>query len=250
MEGKNKLPFYIKICTFHLLTWICNFYIDQRNSYNFLNKMNNIDIKLVTRTYRLLGKRKWRTCSYNTLIKEEIPNNVEYEKKDMYNNEKLSKGKNKILKEYSLNNSQDYGQSSISKSSVRNRENSYYGKRMLDKIYYKNKVKDSINADFMFLKKDILHKLGALCFLFIFIATFAILILGYRLFRIYMAKKTTTVSQFSLHPTSTGLLLLGIIVIPLIIYIGRKLITNVKLTYKKCELNNTAYPCFRKVFFL
>ncbi|KAI4838025.1 hypothetical protein MKS88_003448 [Plasmodium brasilianum] len=138
MEEKCKLHFYIKICTLFLLTWTCYFYNNMRIYNECLNEKNYNDIKLVTRTYRLLAKHKQGRRSNIVSIKVKKPNNREYEKEGMYNNEKVYKGKNKPLNERSLNIAVEYGQSRKNRSYLCNRENSCSGKRILDSMYYKN----------------------------------------------------------------------------------------------------------------
>ncbi|KAI4840220.1 hypothetical protein MKS88_001578 [Plasmodium brasilianum] len=251
MEEKNKLHVFFKIRTLLFLTWICKFYIDMSIYNKFLNEKNHANIKIVTRNYRLLAKHKQGRRSDMMWKKEEIPNNREYEKKPICNNEKVSKGKNKLRNECSLNNARDYGKYKKCKSSGGNIENYYFGKRMLDKIYYKNKVRAAINSDFEFLRKDILLKLNVITVLFIFVVLYALAVILYRYFSLKdNTRLEVLLNNFNLHDTSIALLVIAIIVIPVVIYIGRKLIRNVKLKYKKCEINNTAYPSFRKVLFL
>ncbi|KAI4834091.1 uncharacterized protein MKS88_000234 [Plasmodium brasilianum] len=250
MEDKIKLRFYIKACTFLLLTLICNFYDDKRISYTCSNEKNNIDIKLFARNYRLLAKNKQGTCSNIVWIKEEIPNNAEY-KKYIPNNEKVYKEKNKTRNECSLNNLRNYGEYRRSKFSLHNRENSYSKKRMLDKIYYKNKVRDIINADFKFLRKNILQELKGLCASCSLIMLSGAIYLFLKFIKIGdLSTLKSSFIEFRIGNGTIVVLILGLIVLIALIYIGRKIFRDVKLTYKKCELNNTAYPSFRKVFFL
>ncbi|SCP03017.1 Plasmodium exported protein, unknown function, pseudogene [Plasmodium malariae] len=250
MEEKIKLLFYFKIITLLLLIWICNFYNYMVIQNKYLDKGNYIDEKVWTRTNRLLAKHKYGKCSNIVWIKHEIPYNGEYEKKDMSNNEKVSTGKYKLLNECSLNNKRDYGKSGRSKSSARNARNSYFGKRMLDKIYYKNKLRAAINSDFNFLRKDISQKVVMLTVLYSFTIIFALLIFILRYIFLKKGEQFGISNSLNIHSTSIALLVIAIIVIPVMIYIGKKMLCNVKYIYKKCEINNTAYPSFSKVLFL
>ncbi|SCN12417.1 Plasmodium exported protein, unknown function [Plasmodium malariae] len=247
MEEKNKLPFYIKICTLLLLTWICNFYNELSIYYKCLDK-NNDNIILFTRIYRLLAKHKQEKCSNIAWMMEEKQNNGGYEKKFKYNNENVLKGKNKMRNECSLDNAQSYGQSRRSKSSARNRENSYFNKRLLDKIYYKNKVRDATIADFKFLYRDISKKLYMIWALFSFIVLYATSLL---LIKYLVSEKILQIDiKFPYSLDLICLLIYGIIAVGAMIYLGRKVLRNVKFTYNKDDINNTAYPSSRKLIFL
>ncbi|KAI4839060.1 hypothetical protein MKS88_002576 [Plasmodium brasilianum] len=249
MEEKNKLPFYIKICTLLLLTWICNFYNELRIYYKYLDK-NNDDIILVTRIYRLLSKHKQEKCSNIAWMMEEKQNNGRYEKKFKYNNENVSKGKNKMRNECSLNNARSYGQSRRSKSSARNRENSYFKKRLLDKIYYKNKVRDAAITDFEFLHSDTKKKLIMIWALFSFIVLFGISLFSIKYLISGKTLKSAISVSYDMQPSSICLLASGIIAVGAMIYLGRKMIRNVKFTYIKDNIYNSAYPSSRKLIFL
>ncbi|KAI4839254.1 hypothetical protein MKS88_001799 [Plasmodium brasilianum] len=125
------------------------------NFCKYLDEKNINDEKLYIRTYRLLSKNKKEKCSNIIWKKVDIPNNGEYENKHVYKNGGVSKGKSNLQKEYISNSSGGYNHVGKCKSSDYNKININYGKRILDKIYYKNLVRYSKNADFKFITKCI-----------------------------------------------------------------------------------------------
>ncbi|SBT85647.1 Plasmodium exported protein, unknown function [Plasmodium malariae] len=168
MKKKFKLFYFIKIVTFIFLTWIHRFNSELSNFCKYLNENKISNEKLCTRTYRLLAKNKKEVC-LNILWKTEvIPNNVVYEKVNIYNNKKVSNIKNKLRKKCTSNNLGGYKQAGKCKSSAYNRVDNYYGKKMLDKIYYKNVLRYSRNDDLKFIKKCIQRKREVFFFLFVF----------------------------------------------------------------------------------
>ncbi|SBS93065.1 Plasmodium exported protein (Pm-fam-a like), unknown function [Plasmodium malariae] len=214
-----------------------------------LNEKNYNDIKLVTRTYRLLAKHKHGRSSNIVSIKVKKPNNREYEKEGMYNNERVSKGKNKPLNEHSLNVAVEYGQSRKNRSYLCNRENSCSGKRILDSMYYKNKVKYSTNSDFKFLKDSIKGKGSTLCALLGFHGLIGIILI-ILVDRKFLESITFDIyEKFGLNSISLGFGILTFIVILAIIYLIKIIIKFVQIIDKKREILNTAYPPFHKDFY-
>ncbi|SBS99774.1 Plasmodium exported protein (Pm-fam-a like), unknown function, partial [Plasmodium malariae] len=118
------------------------------NFCKYLDKKDVIDEKLYTRNYRLLAKYKKEKYSNIVRTKEDILNNGYYEMKHICRNGKVSKKKNKLPKVSTSNSLGDYKQTEKSKFYEYNKVNTYNRKKMLDKIYYKNVLEYSKNADF------------------------------------------------------------------------------------------------------
>ncbi|KAI4840208.1 fam-l protein [Plasmodium brasilianum] len=105
MEQKIKLLLFLKISTFILLTWICNFYI-YNLKYNYLQSTHNTLLdefckhcrKFYARNYRSLGIHNQKWDSHIVCLKEEIQNG-KYVKNDASNNEKWGEDKKKLLSE-------------------------------------------------------------------------------------------------------------------------------------------------------
>ncbi|SBS95954.1 Plasmodium exported protein (Pm-fam-a like), unknown function [Plasmodium malariae] len=114
-----------------------------------------IDEKNDIRICRLLSEYKQAKDSNITWLKRDIETIEDYGKSGISNNSTVEKGKSKKPIQCSLNSAGQYGQTKKSKSSVYNKGNLHFEKRVLDKIYYKNKVKNFMKADFLFLKNDI-----------------------------------------------------------------------------------------------
>ncbi|SCO92865.1 Plasmodium exported protein, unknown function [Plasmodium malariae] len=250
MGEKNNFGFYIKVFTVFLLIWIFNFYNDKSIYYKFLNEKNHIDIDLNTRTYRLLAKRNQGKYSSIVCIKEDIPNIVEYEKKIISNCKKVSRGKSKIINECSLNNTEVCKQARTSNYFVPNQEKSYLKKKNLDKIYYKNKVRDTTKSDFKFLRNDLKLKVGMICIFSIFIVLTGILLFVLKSVLSMENSEFKLCLKYFLNPSTWGFLILALIVLSTMIYLSRKIVMYIKSIYTKIEINNTSYPPLSNVVFL
>ncbi|KAI4837022.1 hypothetical protein MKS88_003489 [Plasmodium brasilianum] len=167
MENKINLFFFIKIAVIIFLIWIYRFNSEVSNFCKYLDKKDVIDEKLYTRNYRLLAKYKKEKYSNIVRTKEDILNNGYYEMKHICRNGKVSKKKNKLPKVSTSNSLGDYKQTEKSKFYEYNKVNTYNRKKMLDKIYYKNVLEYSKNADFRFIKKFIQRKNMAIFALYI-----------------------------------------------------------------------------------
>ncbi|SBS94866.1 hypothetical protein PMALA_045110 [Plasmodium malariae] len=83
-----------------------------------MDEKDIIDEKFYTRTCRLLAMNKKKNYLNVTWKKENIRNNGKYEKKHISNSESVTKGKNKLRKKCTSNNSGGCKQARESKSSV------------------------------------------------------------------------------------------------------------------------------------
>ncbi|KAI4838032.1 hypothetical protein MKS88_003455 [Plasmodium brasilianum] len=107
MDPKIKLLLFIKISSFILITWICHFknVIIVKKS---LNENFNLYRKLDTINYRLLAKYKKYRGSNTVGLKEDKSYYKEWKKRNISNNEKVTKGKNKRSNRNLLNKMQYY----------------------------------------------------------------------------------------------------------------------------------------------
>ncbi|SBS96062.1 Plasmodium exported protein (Pm-fam-a like), unknown function [Plasmodium malariae] len=104
MEENCKILFFINICTFILLPWICNFNNVMGNFNKYIYKNHNSDRTLGVKTYRLLAKNIKEKHLNIVWVNEEISYNGTYKKSNKCNNKSVSKGKNKQIKKGSINN--------------------------------------------------------------------------------------------------------------------------------------------------
>ncbi|SCN12005.1 fam-l protein [Plasmodium malariae] len=92
---QNIILLFIKILTFILLTWICNFYNDMNTLNKYLDERCSFRRKLNSRKYPLLAQYKQGKdlCIANS--KEEIPGNEVIKQNNISNNKKGANGKHK-----------------------------------------------------------------------------------------------------------------------------------------------------------
>ncbi|SBT85625.1 Plasmodium exported protein, unknown function [Plasmodium malariae] len=240
MEQTIKLPYYIRICLFILLSCIFHFHHDMSAFNKYLAGRKNIDETLNTITCRLLANYKQEKGPIIAWMKKDMPAVDEYSNMCASNNGKVEKGKNKRTNQCSLNNTVEYGHTKINKSSVYSRRNLHFEKRLLDKIYYKNKVRHFTNADFLFLKNDIKVNKSFICAITIY--HLLVLIVG----AVLLLYKYNDLEKISTLEWQGGLCLLSsicvFIVILIMIYIHRQILKYGKIRHIKSELHNTAYP--------
>ncbi|SBT85441.1 Plasmodium exported protein, unknown function [Plasmodium malariae] len=155
MEQKIKLPLFIMICSYIVLSWIYYFNHDMCTFNKYLDGKININGTNDIRICRLLSKHKQAKDPNITWLERNIETIEDYAKSGISNNSTVEKDKNKKTIQCSLNSANHYGRTKKSNSSVYNKGNSHFEKRVLDKIYYKNKVRYFMKADFLFLKNDI-----------------------------------------------------------------------------------------------
>ncbi|SBT85457.1 fam-m protein [Plasmodium malariae] len=108
MNQKIMLFLFIKISTFILLTWVYDFYSELSTFNKIIDKNYNLSKKLDTRNYRLLAKYKLNSHSNNMCLKEIFEDNEENKQRDLSNNEKWIKEKNKQSSRNLLNKAQYY----------------------------------------------------------------------------------------------------------------------------------------------
>ncbi|KAI4833642.1 uncharacterized protein MKS88_000350 [Plasmodium brasilianum] len=236
MKKKIKLSSFIKIATFIFLTWICPSNSKVSTICKYLDEKNIIDEKLSTRTYRLLTKHKKQKYPNMLRKKDDIPNNGEYKKKHISKKETISNGKNKLPKECISNSLGSYKQEGKIKSSEYNKVNTYPGKRMLDKIYYKNVLRYSTNTDFKFIKRCIKRKRKAFYALYVFnlVVGVAFAMLIYFLYDILNNTTTRDLLKYF-----GSLYILWVIVLVRLFYILRKIDKHKKLLHLKSKMNYT-----------
>ncbi|SBS95178.1 Plasmodium exported protein (Pm-fam-a like), unknown function, partial [Plasmodium malariae] len=178
MELKIKSNLFINIVMFILLTWISHFYSDV-SIFNYpLEQKNKICKKSDIRNYRILARYKQGIGSNAVGLKGKIPNNKEYE------NNKQSHVCPSI-------NVGGHDRSNESKSSVNYRRNAYNKKRLVDKIYYINKVRNSVNLDIENLRRSV-HNKYILFFAFCAMLAPLAMILSY-----YLRNKESLIPLFS-----------------------------------------------------
>ncbi|SBT85794.1 Plasmodium exported protein, unknown function [Plasmodium malariae] len=249
MEQKKKMLFLINISTFVFLPWVCLLYSDMLTCNHLLVGDYKLYKKLHTRTYRLLTKCKHKRYSNIAQLKQEIPNNTVGEKKNIFINEKVNNGKKKHSNERSLNNVGIYEQTRKYKTSVHTRTKLNFEKRVLGKLYYKNTVRFTMNADFKFLKYTITRKLGMMCAVYIFYIILGIVIYALIHSNDMLCSKSFIFNLLWCNVATIAYAMSLLIVIPSLYYIYRKIAKYIKLIYKKSEMHNTDYPYPRKVVF-
>ncbi|KAI4841140.1 hypothetical protein MKS88_000375 [Plasmodium brasilianum] len=108
MYQKNKPLYIIKFYMFILFNWIYHFCNDMNRFNESLDEICKFDKKLYIGNNRLLAKYKQNKDLNISGLKENIPYNTDYEKKDISNNERGAKGKNKWSNRNLLNKAQYY----------------------------------------------------------------------------------------------------------------------------------------------
>ncbi|SBT86025.1 Plasmodium exported protein, unknown function [Plasmodium malariae] len=247
MEEKFKLQFFIKIFSFILLTWINHFNNNMSSFNKYLDEKYDNIRKLGQITYRLLAKRKQMKRPYTIWINDVIPNNGKYIKKDIYNNEKINEEKNILADKVSLKSAENYKLPRRNESSMYIRGNLYCKKRIFDKIYYKNIVRNSWIKDFISLKEDIKLKLLGIFILgsFHVLVGITLIVLG-KLG--YLDDVNNVIRLFNKIGLFVVLFyILTFVVAVAMLFIQRRVVKYLKALEKKYDINNTAYPSLRKV---
>ncbi|KAI4840522.1 hypothetical protein MKS88_001249 [Plasmodium brasilianum] len=243
MEKKFRAPFYIKISTFIFLTWVYNI----KDNVSYLNRCfdekHHVDGKLDIRTYRILTKSKKKKGSNIVWVKGDYPTIEEYRKLYPANHEKVTKKtKNKQPYECPLNNKGNYEHARKIKSSLHLGKDSYCEKRRIDKIYFKNKVRDFKISDFNHLRNKIeLKKIMfyVTCILFIPV----VILVNVGLFGSESSEGCNEVlSCLANNDFRFSFLILTFIVIVVVIYILKKILKYDKFISIKEKLNNTFFP--------
>ncbi|KAI4840211.1 hypothetical protein MKS88_001569 [Plasmodium brasilianum] len=248
MEQKNKLLFCIKIATFIFLSWVCHFSNDVKKFNIFLDESYKLPTKLGTRTYRLLTKYKRNRDSDVVFLKEKIPANEKYKGKDTFRSEGLTRGSNKTCKS-TPHNSVYYETYRKNKSCVCTRRDSYIGKRIFDKIYYKNSVRCATNSDFKILKRCILNKLHILpAFSLLFLPFVIVQLASIRYNESTKFIKFITSDEWNLAINVICIILTFIFILTTI-YVFRKVEKYNKMLHIKSRMNNRNYCSYPRVGF-
>ncbi|SBT86070.1 fam-m protein [Plasmodium malariae] len=109
MKQKIMFLLFFKISGFiFFLSWISHFNNEASTFIKYLDKNYNNRSKIDKKNYRLLAKYK-QCKNYNDVgLKDNIQNKWEHEEKNIYNNNKWVKGKNKQSNRSLLNKAQYY----------------------------------------------------------------------------------------------------------------------------------------------
>lgn len=212
-----------------------------------MDRKNNIDETLGKRTCRLLAIYKHEKDTNITWLKKDIQSIDKYAKQCTPNNSTLKKGKIKETNQCTLNNAVGYKHTRKSKSDLYNREHSYFEKRVLDKIYYKNKVRNFMNYDFMFLNNDIKVNKCVIC-----AATSCFLIIGIigaALLLFYLDKLAYDFTLNWINGMYILCLIFVLIAIIIMICLHKEIVKYKKIKHIKSKLHNTEYPTLWEVVF-
>ncbi|KAI4839077.1 hypothetical protein MKS88_002593 [Plasmodium brasilianum] len=246
MKQIMKLLFFIKITIFIHLTWIYHINKYMRTSNPYLDKCNpgrDFD----TRTCRLLGVYKQQIYSDVVWLKGDAPTVEEYKKLCGYNFRKVTREKTKHQKVLSVNNTESFEQARERQSPENNRKNSYFDKRLINKIYYINKDSSAKDKYLKLLGKNIKKKKKVLYVFSVPFVAFALAIIALRKLDHLNFKDYVFFSLDSFHPLVIVFAILGIIVITAIIYASTKIEKYDKLGHIKSRLNYTKYSPFIKL---
>lgn len=196
---------------------------------NPLEQKNKICKKSDIRNNRILARYKQEIGSNGVGLKRKIPNNKEYEK-------------NKQPHACLSINVGGHDRANENKFSANYGRNTYNKKRLADKIYYINKVRNSANLDIENLRRSVYYKY----ILFIaFCTTLAILamILSY-----YLWNNKSLIQLFSGAIVSedelTFFSVFTFMIFFTFIYMFWKVVKKYKIRKLKSKLNRTKYPIF------
>ncbi|KAI4839829.1 fam-m protein [Plasmodium brasilianum] len=173
-DQKIKLFFFTKIFTFTFLTWIFLFTSYASKINKTLDGIYNVDSKLVERAYRLLGKHKQKKRLNVVCIKEELPNNEGFEKKDISNHDDVAIRKKKRLNGSSLDKSKLYTEVIDYDSGMFDGKHYHYEKKWINKKDYDNILKRKRRINFMTLCKMKYKGYGLVVAIFLFLLLFGI----------------------------------------------------------------------------
>ncbi|SBT01257.1 Plasmodium exported protein (Pm-fam-a like), unknown function [Plasmodium malariae] len=144
MDTKFMLLLLINLSTINFLTRICSFKNDISNFNKSLGEKCSVDIKLDLRTYRLLAKCKKYKNSSILGLKEEISCNRINENKDLSNNEKWEKTKNRRSHESSSKHEEVYQLAKKIKSNkFESKKCSHLEKKIFKELDYFDSLKNN-----------------------------------------------------------------------------------------------------------
>ncbi|SCO92895.1 Plasmodium exported protein, unknown function [Plasmodium malariae] len=247
MEQKNKLLVFIIIFMFMFLC--CVRYINNdMNKFNLhLGDTYNFHKKLDTRTYRLLSKYRPIKDSSTVFLKEKMQKNEMHEERDAFNDVEVTRRRNKHSSKHSLNNIEGYVPYRKCKSNVCTERDSYFEKRILDKIYYTNNIRYAVNSDINFLKRC---KKNKIYFLYVLFILFVVrLILGVpSMFPKNVVGNKILSGTFGLSFEIICTIMTFIFILAAI-YIWRKIKKYDKILHVKSKMNKSQYRHFPKIGF-
>ncbi|SCP03025.1 fam-l protein [Plasmodium malariae] len=161
MEQKFMLFFLIKITIFIYLSGICYLNIHMSMFRKSMHEKHNNRNMFFMRTYRLLTKCKKNKDSNFVRLKEEIPNNEVYERKDITNNEN---GVKRIIKppyKDSLNIHNGHKQDRMNKYYIfETKKYSYLEKKIFKDLDFLNFLNNNRTISDKTYKKIIIKKCG------------------------------------------------------------------------------------------
>ncbi|SBS96384.1 PIR Superfamily Protein, partial [Plasmodium malariae] len=139
-----------------------------------LDGIYNVDSKLVERAYRLLGKHKQKKRSNVVCIKEELPNNEGFEKKDISNHDDVAIRKRKQSNRRSLDKTELYTEVIDYDSGMFDGKHYHYEKKWINKKDYDNILKRKRRINFVTLSKMKYKGYGLVVAIFLFLLLFGI----------------------------------------------------------------------------
>ncbi|KAI4841413.1 fam-m protein [Plasmodium brasilianum] len=131
-----NLHIIIKIWEFLILTWIYPFISDLNVPNYYLDKFCNNNKMLDTRSYRSLTKNKLEKESNIAGVKKRKSIYKEFEKKEIFNNEKESKARNKLSNGRLLNKAQYYTEIIDYNNGMFDGKHFHFQKKWIKKKYY------------------------------------------------------------------------------------------------------------------
>ncbi|KAI4839112.1 hypothetical protein MKS88_002628 [Plasmodium brasilianum] len=160
MEQKIKFPFFIKIFTFIVLSWIYHYYSDVIYLGELFYK-KNFDKKLERTTQRTLAKYNQDKITCNIMLKEEIPSNERLEEKDIVNNEKGGTGCKNHSYVSLTKNTKRYKQSKKNNSGIfETKKYSCFEKKIFKELDYIDYLKNNRTINNKVYKKIMCKKYG------------------------------------------------------------------------------------------
>ncbi|SCN12475.1 Plasmodium exported protein, unknown function [Plasmodium malariae] len=248
MEKYIKLLLFIKIATFFFLQWTCHFYINVSKFNKSFVYFCEIGRQLDTRSYRLLAKYREKYASDDVWLKEKMLYNEGCTKKDLSNNEKLTKYKNKQANRISLDNSRNCEHPGKIKKFVYERGDSHLEEGISRKLEYENEFRKVAKDDFKILKKRV-NKTN----FFLYLLPVLLLIIGITYFTLEQLNviKNQIPTVWS-HLSTVDIVLplaLSLIILPAFFYVLTKTVNYNKFIYVKSRLKCMNYPTFPRIVY-
>ncbi|KAI4841408.1 uncharacterized protein MKS88_000129 [Plasmodium brasilianum] len=178
MEQKIMFLLFFKISGFiFFLSCISHFNNEASTFIKYLGENYNNSSKIDKINYRLLAKYK-QYKNYNDVgLNENIQNKWEHQEKNIYNNKKLGKGKNKQSNRSLLNKSQYYTEYTDYNNGMFDGKHFHFEKKWIKKKDYDDYVEKKRRICDISLKKLKFRNYGYVVAIFIIISFFGIGIL-------------------------------------------------------------------------